>query len=112
MQALTPNEMLKVLKVASASKRNHAMILCAFRFGMRASPKSAICGCPISICKNGTITIRRLKGSRTSVCVLDERTRVNRCSLLLACLECVARRAQDVAGCKRLCIRLAEGRQT
>lgn len=66
MQALTPNEMLKVLKVASASKRNHAMILLAFRFGMRASE---VCGLKLSDVdrKNGTITIRRLKGSKTSV---------------------------------------------
>jgi type 1 fimbriae regulatory protein FimB len=66
MQALTPNEMLKVLKIASASKRNHAMILCAFRFGMRASE---VCNLRLSDLdlKNGTITVRRLKGSRTSV---------------------------------------------
>jgi type 1 fimbriae regulatory protein FimB len=69
MQALTPNEMLKVLKVASASKRNHAMILCAFRFGMRASE---VCGLRLSDIdvKDGAITIRRLKGSRTSVFAL------------------------------------------
>lgn len=66
MQALTPNEMLKVLKVASASKRNHAMILFAFRFGMRASE---VCGLRLSDLdrKNGTVTLRRLKGSKTSV---------------------------------------------
>jgi type 1 fimbriae regulatory protein FimB len=66
MQALTPTEMLKVLKVASTSKRNHAMILCAFRFGMRASE---VCDLRMSDLdfKNGTITIRRLKGSKTSV---------------------------------------------
>jgi type 1 fimbriae regulatory protein FimB len=66
MQALTPNEMLKVLKIASTSKRNHAMILCAFRFGMRASE---VCNLRLSDLdrKNGTITIRRLKGSKTSV---------------------------------------------
>jgi type 1 fimbriae regulatory protein FimB len=66
MQALTPNEMLKVLKIASASKRNHAMILCAFRFGMRASE---VCDLRLSDLdrKNGTVTIRRLKGSKTSV---------------------------------------------
>lgn len=66
MQALTPNEMLKVLKVASASKRNHAMILFAFRFGMRASE---VCDLRLSDIdrKNGTVTIRRLKGSKTSV---------------------------------------------
>ena len=66
MQALTPNEMLKVLKIASASKRNHAMILCAFRFGMRASEVCDLRLSDLDI-KNGTITIRRLKGSRTAV---------------------------------------------
>ena len=66
MQSLTPNEMLKVLKVASESKRNHAMILFAFRFGMRASE---VCDLRLSDIdrKNGTLTIRRLKGSKTSV---------------------------------------------
>jgi type 1 fimbriae regulatory protein FimB len=66
MKALTPNEMLKVLKIASASKRNHAMILCAFRFGMRASEVCDLRLSDLDI-KNGTITVRRLKGSRTSV---------------------------------------------
>jgi hypothetical protein len=37
MVSLTPTELLKVLKVANVSKRNHAMILFAFRFEMRAS---------------------------------------------------------------------------
>jgi type 1 fimbriae regulatory protein FimB len=66
MQSLTPNELLKVLKVASESKRNHAMTLLAFRYGMRASE---VCDLRLSDIdrKNGTITIRRLKGSRTSV---------------------------------------------
>src|ERR1700733_13096837 len=66
MQSLTPSELLKVLKVASESKRNHCMILFAFRFGMRASE---VCDLRLSDIdrKNGTVTIRRLKGSRTSV---------------------------------------------
>ncbi len=66
MQSLTPAEMLKVLKVASESRRNHAMILFAFRFGMRASE---VCDLRLSDVdrKNGTVTIRRLKGSKTSV---------------------------------------------
>ena len=69
MQALTPDEILKVLKVASTSKRNHAMILCAFRFGMRASE---VCNLRLTDidAKNGSITIRRLKGSRTTVAAL------------------------------------------
>jgi type 1 fimbriae regulatory protein FimB len=66
MKALTPNEMLKVLKVVSASKRNHAMILCAFRFGMRASEVCDLRLSDLDI-KNRTLTVRRLKGSRTSV---------------------------------------------
>jgi integrase len=66
MQSLTPSELLKVLKVASESKRNHCMILFAFRFGMRASE---VCNLRLADIdrKNGTITIRRLKGSKTSV---------------------------------------------
>jgi type 1 fimbriae regulatory protein FimB len=66
MQALTPDELIKVLKVASESKRNHCMILFAFRFGMRASE---VCNLRLSDIdrKNGTITVRRLKGSKTSV---------------------------------------------
>jgi len=66
MQSLTPSELLKVLKVASESKRNHCMILFAFRFGMRASE---VCDLRLSDLdrKNGTVTIRRLKGSKTSV---------------------------------------------
>jgi len=66
MDSLTPAELLKVLKVASKSKRNHAMVLCAFRFGMRASE---VCDLRLSDIdrKNGTITVRRLKGSKTSV---------------------------------------------
>src|SRR3984893_13972136 len=66
MVSLTPTELLKVLKVASKSKRNHAMILFAFRFGMRASE---VCDLRLSDIdrKNGTVTIRRLKGSKTSV---------------------------------------------
>jgi type 1 fimbriae regulatory protein FimB len=66
MQALTPDEILRVLKVASASKRNHAMILCAFRFGMRASEVCNLRLTDLNI-KDGTITVRRLKGSKTSV---------------------------------------------
>ena len=62
MKALTPEEIIKVLKVASGSKRNHAMILLAFRHGMRASE---VCGLKLSDIdmKTGEITIRRLKGS-------------------------------------------------
>lgn len=66
MKALTPAELMKVLKVASESKRNHAMILFGFRCGMRASE---VCNLRMSDVdrKNQTVTVRRLKGSKTSV---------------------------------------------
>jgi integrase len=62
MKALTPKEVLAVLKAASESKRNHAMILLAWRHGMRASE---VCNLRLSDIdlKAGEITIRRLKGS-------------------------------------------------
>jgi integrase len=65
MKALTPAEIHKVLKVASESNRNHAMILLAFQHGMRASE---VCNLKMSDVdlKNGQITIRRLKGSLTT----------------------------------------------
>ena len=66
MKALTPEEIRKVLKVASESKRNHAMILLAYRHGMRASE---VCNLKLGDVdlKNGEITIRRLKGSLKTV---------------------------------------------
>jgi integrase len=59
----TPEEMLRVLKVArQRSSRDWAMILLAYRDGMRASE---VCGLemPDLDLRNGSITIRRLKGS-------------------------------------------------
>lgn len=63
MKALTSEEIIKVLKVAANdSIRNHAMILLAYRHGMRASE---ICGLRLSDVdlKTGEVVIRRLKGS-------------------------------------------------
>ena len=62
MKALTQDEILKVLKAASDSPRDLAMILLGFRHGMRASE---ICGLELKDLdlKNNEITIRRLKGS-------------------------------------------------
>jgi integrase len=62
MKALTPDEVLKVLKAAADNKRNLAMILLGYRHGMRASE---VCGLELKDLdlKNGEITIRRLKGS-------------------------------------------------
>src|SRR5258708_2291933 len=66
MQALTHGEILSVLKLAaSESKRNHAMILLAFKHGLRASEVCALKTSDVDL-KNGTITIRRLKGSLKS----------------------------------------------
>jgi integrase len=65
-KALTPEEILKVLKIGSESKRNLAMILLAYRHGMRASE---VCDLRLSDLdlKNGEVTIRRLKGSLRTV---------------------------------------------
>jgi type 1 fimbriae regulatory protein FimB len=62
MKALTQDEILKVLKAVSDNPRDLAMILLAFRHGMRASE---VCGLELKDVdlKNGEITIRRLKGS-------------------------------------------------
>lgn len=63
MKALTPEEIVRVLKIAaSESSRNHAMILLAYKHGMRASE---VCGLKMSDVdlKAGEIVIRRLKGS-------------------------------------------------
>jgi type 1 fimbriae regulatory protein FimB len=65
MKALNQDELLKVLRLASTNVRDHAMILLAFRHGMRASE---ICNLELRDVdlKNGQITIRRLKGSLTT----------------------------------------------
>ena len=66
MQALTNYEILSVLKLAaSESKRNHAMILLAFKHGLRASEVCNLRLGDVDL-KNGTIIIRRLKGSLKS----------------------------------------------
>jgi type 1 fimbriae regulatory protein FimB len=65
MKALNHDELLKVLRLASANVRDHAMILLAFRHGMRASE---ICNLEMNDVDlaNGQITIRRLKHSLTT----------------------------------------------
>ena len=107
MQSLTPKEMLKVLKVASESKRNHAMILFAFRFGMRASE---VCDLRLSDIdrKNGTVTIRRLKGSQNIGRPDDERAR----PAVAVRYARVKRMAGRAAMTQRLRVHQSEGRQT
>src|ERR1700733_7160596 len=66
LQALTKPEILSVLKLAaSESKRNHAMILLAFKHGLRASEVCSLKMTDIDL-KNGTVVVRRLKGSLKS----------------------------------------------
>src|ERR1700738_923011 len=62
MKSLSRKQVSQILKVASESKRNHAMILLAFQHGMR---ESEVCGLKLKDLdfKNQKKTIRRLKGS-------------------------------------------------
>lgn len=62
MKALTSGEVLKVLKAVSDNPRDLAMILLAFRHGMRASEVCNLLMSDVDL-KNGEIVIRRLKGS-------------------------------------------------
>ena len=67
MTHLTPEELLSVLKAArSRSARDWAMILLAYRHGMRASE---VCGLKLNDVdlKTGSVSIRRLKGSLHTV---------------------------------------------
>jgi len=70
-KALTPEEIQRVLRVASESKRNLAMILLAYRHGMRASEVCELRLSDLDL-KNGQITIRRLKGSLTTTQPLSD----------------------------------------
>jgi type 1 fimbriae regulatory protein FimB len=65
MKALNPEQVERILKVASENKRNHAMILISYKHGLRASE---ICGLKMADIdmKNAKITVRRLKGSMTN----------------------------------------------
>ncbi len=63
MNHLTPEELLVLLRVAkSGSQRDWAMILLAYRHGLRASE---VCGLRLSDVdlKDGSISVQRLKGS-------------------------------------------------
>lgn len=71
MKALTTAELLKVLKVASENKRNHAAILLAVKHGMRASEVCNLKMTDIDL-TNRQITVRRLKGSLTTTQPLED----------------------------------------
>jgi type 1 fimbriae regulatory protein FimE len=67
MTFLTPEELLAVLRAARRrSVRDHAMILLAYRHGLRASE---VCGLKLGDLnlKDGSLVVRRLKGSLTTV---------------------------------------------
>lgn len=65
MEFLTPAELLQVLRIARKdSARNHLMILFAYSHGLR---RSEVCAIRISDVKDNSLTIRRLKGSKTTV---------------------------------------------
>src|SRR5579863_8098356 len=67
MTFLTPQEMLDLLKAArKRSTRDWAMILMAYRHGLRASEVCGIKLADVDI-KAGSISIRRLKGSLHTV---------------------------------------------
>jgi type 1 fimbriae regulatory protein FimB len=65
MKSLSQDELMKILRLASNDIRNHAIILLAFRHGMRASE---VCNLELKDVdlQNGQITIRRLKNSLTT----------------------------------------------
>lgn len=65
MKALNPEQVEKILKVASQrSKRDHAMILLAYKHGLRASEVCELKLTDLDI-RGAKITVRRLKGSQT-----------------------------------------------
>ncbi len=67
MKALEPDQIIRILKVAAQeSKRNHAMILLAFRHGLRASEVCNLRLADVDM-KNGQVTVNRLKGSLKTV---------------------------------------------
>lgn len=66
LQSLEQSEITAILKLAAAeSPRNHAMVLLAFKHGLRASEVCDLRVSDIDLA-NGTIVIRRLKGSLKS----------------------------------------------
>jgi integrase len=67
MVILTPQEMLTLLKAAkNRSTRDWAMILLAYRHGLRASEVCGIKSADVDM-KAGSISIRRLKGSLQTI---------------------------------------------
>jgi integrase len=74
MEYLEPAEVLAVLKVAKANgSREWAMILLAYKHGMRASEVCNLRLCDLDLA-NGNIVVERLKGSlRTTQAITEHR---------------------------------------
>lgn len=65
MEFLTGDELMSVLRTAHKhSLRDHLMILFAYSHGLRASE---VCGIKLEDISDGSLTIERLKGSKTTV---------------------------------------------
>lgn len=73
MKALSPQQIEKVLKAARENKRNHAMILLAYKHGMRASEICDLRMSDIDL-KTSEIIVRRKKGSLTNTQTLFNET--------------------------------------
>jgi len=66
---LSPEEITKILRLAySRSKRDHLMILLAYRHGLRASE---VCNLKTTDIRHGAVTVKRLKGSKCTTQELD-----------------------------------------
>src|SRR5438477_9497609 len=66
---LTPDEVAALLRAAKKGRhgpRNHAMILIAYRHGLRASEVTGLRVCDVDL-KCGTIYCRRAKNSHSSL---------------------------------------------
>jgi len=74
MQSLEPSEVLAVLRTAKAKDpREWAMILVAYKHGLRASEVCNLCIEDLDL-KNGHIVVKRLKGSlRTTQAITEHR---------------------------------------
>src|SRR5271157_5854405 len=67
MAFLTPEEILKVLRVAKEkSLRDHCMVLLSYRHGLRASEICALRLSDVDM-KTSSLTVQRLKGSLKTV---------------------------------------------
>lgn len=98
MQALSRDEILKVLEIASESPRNHAMILLAFRHGLRASEVCELRLSDLDL-ENGEITVKRLKGSLKTTQALTDLSKQPLLSEQKVLRNYLKSRPQDASDC-------------